>query len=181
MGDERSDRELAQAVVEWGDETAFRTLYRRHTPAVYRFVLRLTGGNVADSEDVMQEAWLRAARGLERFRWDSALGSWLSGIALNCVRERARKKGRSLTEVSADWDVPAAARDPAVTIDLERALGLLPQGFRTVLVLHDVEGFTHQEIGERLGISDGTSKSQLHRARRAMRRLMGTELEAGTA
>jgi RNA polymerase sigma-70 factor, ECF subfamily len=180
MGNARSDRELAGAVVELGDERAFRVLYKRHTPLMYRFVLRLMGGNATDAEDVLQEAWLRAARALPQFRWESALSSWLSGIALNCVREWARKRGRSLSEVSADWDLPAVEREPGKAIDLERALALLPDGFRTVLVLHDVEGFTHEEIGERLGISDGTSKSQLSRARRAMRRLLGTGLEAET-
>ena len=69
-----------------GDEGAFRALYRRHNPKVYRFVLRMVGGDTAEAEDIMQETWLRAARALERFRWQSALSSWLSGIALNRVR-----------------------------------------------------------------------------------------------
>lgn len=120
---------------------------------------------------------MRAARGLKGFRWKSALRSWLIGIALNRVRELARKKKRSLVEVDGDWDVPDFDPDPGERMDLERALGLLPPGFRTVLVLHDVEGFTHQEIGSRLGITDGTSKSQLHGARKAMRRLLNSGLE----
>ena len=177
MADKRSDRELAQLVVEDGDEGAFRDLYRRHNPIVYRFVLRMVGGDVAEAEDVMQETWLRAARGLGRFRWESALSSWISGIALNRVREMARKKKRSLVEVDGEWEMPVAPRDSGKSIDLERAMELLPPGFRTVLVLHDVEGFTHQEIGDRLGITDGTSKSQLHGARKAMRRLLNMGLE----
>ena len=182
MDDGRSDRELAEAIVEDGDEAAFRVLYRRHTPRVYRFALRLVGGDVTEAEDVIQEAWLRAARSLARFRFDAAFHSWLCGIALNCVREQARRRGRSLVEVGGDgWEPPPSVRDPGTIIDLERALELLPLGFRTVLVLHDVEGFTHQEIGDRLGISDGTSKSQLHHARRAMRQLLGGDMEAGTA
>jgi RNA polymerase sigma-70 factor (ECF subfamily) len=172
-----SDRTLADRIVRDGDEAAFRDLYRRHTPAVYQFVLRLAGGNEAEAEDVLQEAWLRAARGLGGFRWESAFRSWLTGIALNRVREMARKKKRSLVEVDGEWELPERAVDPGHRIDLERALELLPPGFRTVLVLHDVEGFTHQEIGERLGITDGTSNSQLHGARRAMRRLLNVGLE----
>jgi RNA polymerase sigma-70 factor (ECF subfamily) len=172
-----SDRILADRVLQTGDETAFRALYRRHTPAVYRFVLRLTGGNDLEAEDVLQETWLRAARGLGEFRWESAFRSWLTGIALNRVREMARKKKRSLVEVEGEWEVPERLVDPGHSIDLERALALLPPGFRTVLVLHDVEGFTHREIGERLGITDGTSKSQLHGARKAMRRLLNVGLE----
>jgi len=177
MIEERSDRDLAELVVCGGDEEAFRTLYRRHAPAVYQFVLRLVGGDVTEAEDVCQEAWLRAARGLDAFRWKAAFRSWVSGIALNRVRELARKKKRSLVEVEGDWEMPVSAADPGKRIDLERALQLLPPGFRTVLVLHDVEGYTHQEIGDRLGITDGTSKSQLHGARKAMRRLLHMGLE----
>lgn len=172
MTENPSDRELAGLVIQQRDELAFRALYQRHTPAVYQFVLRLVGGNVQEAEDIVQETWMRAARGLPRFQWKSALRSWVTGIALNRVRELARKKKRSLTEVEEPWEASAPRSDPGVGIDLARALELLPPGFRTVLVLHDVEGFTHREIGERLGISDGTSKSQLHGARRAMRRLL---------
>ena len=177
MTEQLSDRELADLVIHQGDEDAFRVLYRRHTPAVYQFVLRLVGGNVQEAEDVIQETWMRAARALEGFRWQSALKSWLTGIALNRVRETARKKKRSLVEVDGEWEMPVAASDPGHSIDLDRALELLPSGFRTVLVLHDVEGYTHQEIGSQLGITDGTSKSQLHGARKAMRRLLNAGLE----
>jgi RNA polymerase sigma-70 factor (ECF subfamily) len=177
MTDQRRDRQLADLVIKHGDEAAFRALYRRHSPAVFRFVLRLVGGDIAEAEDVTQETWLRAARGLGGFRWKSSLKTWVMGIALNRVREMARKKGRALEEVGGDWEPSVAASDPGQRIDLERAIQLLPPGFRTVLVLHDVEGFTHREIGERLGITDGTSKSQLHGARKAMRRLLGGGLE----
>ena len=177
MADQRSDRELALLVENEGDEEAFRALYRRHNPTVYQFVLRLVGGDAPEAEDILQESWLRAAKALGRFRWESKLSSWICGIALNRVREMARKKKRSLVEVDGDWEVPTAPSDAGKRIDLERALELLPPGFRTVLVLHDVEGFTHQEIGDRLGITGGTSKSQLHGARKAMRRLLNMGLE----
>ncbi|MFC1660367.1 RNA polymerase sigma factor [Gemmatimonadota bacterium] len=177
MTDQRSDRELADLVIREGDEGAFRALYRRHTPAVFRFTLRLVGGDVAEAEDVTQEMWLRAARGLEGFRWRASLKTWLMGIALNRIRELARKKGRAFTEVGGDWELAVGPGDPVEKIDLERAIQLLPPGFRAVLVLHDVEGFTHREIGEQLGITDGTSKSQLHGARKAVRRLLSAGLE----
>lgn len=184
MSEDRSDRELAERVVRAGDETAFRALYRRHAPAVYQLVLRLLGGEVAEAEDVVQETWMRAARGLGSFRWESAFRSWLTGIALNRIREVARRRGRSPWEVEGDWEALESGgagfgrgRDPGQRIDLERALALLPPGFRTVLVLHDLEGFTHQEIGQRLGITDGTSKSQLHGARKAMRRILSAGAE----
>ena len=92
MTEQSTDRELADLVIGQGDEQAFRALYRRHTPAVYQFVLRLVGGNAQEAEDIIQETWMRAARGLEGFKWKSALRSWLTGIALNRVREMARKK-----------------------------------------------------------------------------------------
>jgi len=177
MADQRSDQELTRLVTEEGDENAFRILYRRHNPKVYRFILRLVGNNVQEAEDILQETWLRATRSLGGFRWESAFSSWLTGIALNRVREMVRKKKRSLVEVDGEWELPVSPRDAGARIDLERALELLPQGFRTVLVLHDVEGFTHREIGDRLGITDGTSKSQLHGARKAMRRLLKVGLE----
>ncbi len=176
MTDQRSDRELARLVTEEGDEVAFRSLYRRHNPRIHRFVLRLVGNDGQEAEDILQETWLRAARALDGFRWESALSSWLSGIALNRVRELARKKKRSLVEVEGEWELPVRAEDSEGRIDLERALEILPPGFRTVLVLHDVEGYTHQEIGNQLGITDGTSKSQLHGARKAMRRLLSLGL-----
>jgi len=177
MTDQLDDRALADRVVATGDEAAFRTLYRRHTPAAYRFLMRLTGGNQVEAEDLMQETWLRAARRLATFQWRSTFRTWLTGIALNQFRELARKDGRRIVEVEGEWEASGAVAEPGCRIDLERAIELLPPGFRTVLVLHDVQGFTHREIGERLGISDGTCKSQLHEARKAMRRLLNARPE----
>ena len=168
------DRELADRVISSGDEAAFRILYSLHTPIAYRFLLRLTGGNVVDAEDLMQETWLAATRGLAKFRWTSAFRTWLLGIALNQFRELARRKGWRLVGVEEDSNAQTEITEPGCRIDLERALELLPSGYRAILVLHDVEGFTHREIGEQLGISDGTCKSQLHEARKAMRRLLAS-------
>jgi RNA polymerase sigma-70 factor (ECF subfamily) len=177
MAEQPTDRDLAERVVSEGDEAAFRALYRRHAPTVYRFLLRMTGGNAVEAEDLMQETWLRAAQGLGEFQWRSAFRTWVTGIALNQFRELARRNGRRITQVEGKWEAAVEAADSEGRVDLERALQLLPPGFRTVLVLHDVEGFTHEEIGERLGIGDGTSKSQLHRARKAIRRLLNVGLE----
>lgn len=166
------DRHLAAALIERGDERAFRELYRRHTPRLYLFVLRLLAGVEPDAEDVVQETWLRAAEALSGFRWESSFSTWLSGIGLNVCRNLWRRRdGKDL-----DWDPAQLASAPAPAhddrIDLERAISRLPPGYRTVLVLHDLEGLTHAEIGERLEISAGTSKSQLFAARRAMRALL---------
>lgn len=167
------DRELADAIVERGDELAFRELYRRHTPRVYLFVLRMMGGSEVDAEDVVQEMWIRAVTRLDRFRWQSKLSTWLIGIAANLCRDRLRASARHATvRLATDASPVVTAGAAEARIDLERAIAALPAGYREVLLLHDVEGLTHGEIGERLGIAEGTSKSQLFFARRTMRRLL---------
>ena len=174
-----ADRELADALLLHRDERAFRELYRRHTPRLHQFVLRIVGGAEADAEDVVQETWIRAVEKLDGFRWEAQFATWLTGIGLNVARGLLRRQGR--WEVPMDPDTPEGWRPPAPDgerIDLERAIALLPAGYRTVLILHDVEGFTHEEIGERLGVTAGTSKSQLSHARRAVRRLLEPNTEA---
>ncbi len=144
-------------------EAAFDALYERHAPRMYGLARRLLGRAAGDADDVLQTAWMRAAPRLASFRGDSSLSTWLCGFIVNCCRERG--PGRLLS-----LDVPAvteAAFDEP--IDIHRALAALPDGYRAVLLLHDVEGYTHLEIGALLGIEAGTSKSQLSRARRAMR------------
>ncbi len=170
------DRSLAQAVLELGDERAFRTLYRRHTPYVYQFVLRTLGGNELDAEDVMQETWVRAVDNLAEFRWEGPLRNWLLGIALNLCRGLFRRKDRNWLEIDEErHTLTLPAHD--VRLDVETALAGLPDGYRTVLLLHDVEGYRHGEIAEMLGTSEGTSKSQLFHARRAMRQLLAGQGE----
>jgi RNA polymerase sigma factor (sigma-70 family) len=173
------DRILADAVAGAGDERAFRELYRRHTPALYQLVLRMLGGVASDAEDVVQETWIRAVRQLSKFRWESSLRTWVTAIGLNLAREVLRKRARSRTEELDDH--PGLSTRPvrdADRIDLERAIARLPNGYRAVLVLHDVEGFTHEEISRQLGIAVGTSKSQLFDARRAIRSLLQSQPEA---
>jgi RNA polymerase sigma-70 factor (ECF subfamily) len=167
-----TDRELVQAVVVDGDERAFRELYRRHTPRLYQLILRLVG-NEHDAEDVVQEAWIRAAEAAGNFRWESGFATWLTGIAINRFKELLRKRNRwpalALDEVIEPVSRPEALNE---RVDLERALGMLPVGYRTILLLHDVEGFRHEEIAQQLGIAAGTSKSQLFHARRYVRALL---------
>lgn len=159
------ERELATAFLH-GEEPAFRELYRRHTPAVYGLVRRLVGGRHEDAEDIVQEMWLRAAQGLGAFRWQSSLRTWLTGIAVNLCRENGRRRARPPGEGNPE---SLALAPPLVDIDLERALATLAAGYRQVLILHDVWGMTHEEVGNALGIDAGTSKSQLSRARRALK------------
>lgn len=177
----RTDRQLADALLEAGAESAFRELYHRHTPRLYQFVLRLVRGQQAEAEDVVQETWIRAVEGLKDFRWDSALRTWLIGIGVNLCRDRLRKavrRGELLQERAVQLLPRPAPGSPEDRVDLERAIASLPDGYREILILHDVEGFTHGEIGERLGIAEGTSKSQLFFARQTMRRLLQPALEA---
>ncbi|MBC7894253.1 MAG: RNA polymerase sigma factor [Cytophagaceae bacterium] len=130
------------------------------------FALRLQG-DADEASEVVQDAWLRALRGLGGFAWKSALRTWLLGVVLNCCRERWAARGESL-EVVPEL-LPAPADHPDLRVDLERAIAALPTGYRAVVVLHDVEGYTHEEIAAQLGVAPGTSKSQLARARRHLR------------
>ena len=174
---EPTDRDLSDRIVREGDEAAFRVLYRRHTPALLPFVLRVLGGSEADAEDVVQDTWVRAVRALPRFRWESSLRTWLLGIGLNRAREILRRHARSpapAPEHVEPWVPPPPTGE---RLDLERAIACLPDGYRTVLLLHDVEGFSHPEISERLDIAIGTSRSQLHHARRTLRRLLDPAAE----
>jgi RNA polymerase sigma-70 factor, ECF subfamily len=178
-----SDRELVDALVRARDARAFEALYDRHTPLMYGLALRLVGGHEGEAREVVQDAWIRAAERLSAFAWQATLSTWLCGVVVNCTRELSRAKGRDLG-LNLD-DLPLAGDDARLAgtvdrVDLERALAKLPDGYRHVLVLHDVEGFTHDEIGELLGMRPGTSKSQLARARTAMRRLMEEGNRDGT-
>jgi RNA polymerase sigma-70 factor (ECF subfamily) len=163
-----------------GDLGAFEELYRAHAGRLYSLAFRMLG-NAADAEDLLQDIFLSAHRKLESFRGDSALGTWLYRLAMNqildYVRSRAGRAGQ-LTDGLDDASVLADATghrlaDRAIDrIDLERALGELPEGCRAAFVLHDVEGLEHKEIAHVLGIAEGTSKSQVHKARLRLRGLL---------
>jgi RNA polymerase sigma-70 factor (ECF subfamily) len=166
MALDESDEVLVKSVLHARSEAAFRELYRRYTPRLYRLASRMTN-TTHDAEDIVQDTWLRATMQLSAFTWRSSLGTWLTSIAINVTREQLRRGGHTL-DVSID-EVSLASPEKAETIDLERAVRALPPGSRAVFLLHDVEGLTHDEIGVRLGCTAGTSKTQLHRARRALR------------
>jgi RNA polymerase sigma factor (sigma-70 family) len=174
----RSDREIIQSVIDGGDEGAFREIYRRHTPRLLGFVFRLLGGTEEDAEDVVQETWIRACNNLPRFQWKSSFSTWLLGIGLNVTRDHLRKVKRSEKAKALQ---PAAQNPPRERheerIDLERCIRSLPDRYRMILVLYDVEGMKHREIAEHLGITTGTSKSQLSNARRMLREMLSREKE----
>ena len=161
------------SAVSAGDEAAFRTLYRQHTPRLFAVLLRLLARR-ADAEDAAQEAWLRAVRGLSGFRRESSFASWLTGIGIRCALEILRKRP---IESDAAMREAVATAGIELAVDLERAIAALPDGYRIVLLLHDVEGYTHEEIGRLLEVEPGTSKSQLFHARRALRLRLRPERE----
>lgn len=167
---EPSDASLIDAIRHSGSESAFRTLYDRHTLAAYRAAWRILG-SAHDAEDATQEAWLRAFNTLERWRGETAFGAWLRGIAVHVAIDQVRKTVRFAGEVDHEANVSNEFADDR--LDISDAIRALPPGYRAVLVLHDVEGFTHEEIGQRLGITAGTSKGQLFKARRAVRARLG--------
>ncbi|MBN1827383.1 MAG: RNA polymerase sigma factor [Candidatus Eisenbacteria bacterium] len=173
----REDRKLVEAVRFGGDEDAFRRLYRRHTPRLYAFSSRFLGGEGPEAEDAVQETWIRACRGLDRFRWEAAFPTWLTGIAIRVCRDRIRKRARERTEPLENAPEGSAAGNPLVRIDLERAVASLSGADREVLLLHDLEGWKHREIAACLGISEGTSKSRLSRSRARIRSLLREEGE----
>jgi RNA polymerase sigma-70 factor (ECF subfamily) len=155
-----------------GDEGAFRVLYLRHTPRLRMIVLRLLGAARRDEvDDVVQETWLAGCRGIHRFAGDAQFSSWLTTIGIRSVYARFGRSDELETTLFDEIPAPEGA-GPATVIDLERALSQLPDHQRAVVVLHDVEGFTHEEIGRQLGIAIGTAKATLSRARSALRRLL---------
>jgi len=172
------DRRLAERVLA-GDESAFRGLYRRHTPRLFQLALRLLAGDQAEAEDVVQETWIKAVERLDGFRWESELGTWLHAIAVNLSREALRRRGSRREVEWPEEEEPAAVPPPETIepVDLEAAIAALPPGYRTVFVLHDVEGHTHEAIAQELGVTPGTTKSQLFRARRAVRARLATDHE----
>lgn len=169
---EEPDRVLADRIVAHRDERAFGELYDRHTGYLFRFALRLVGGDVARAEDVVHDAWLAAVRRLPSFEWRSTLRTWLAGFVVFGARAALRVEA-DIVPLSAVQLESEAAGDLLDRIDLERVLSQLAPRYREVLVLHDVEGYTHEEIAGMLGIESGTSRSQLTRARAAARRLLG--------
>ena len=168
-----------------GDPDAFERLYRLHSRRVYSVVLRMVG-NPAEAEDLTQEAFLQLFRKIHTFRGDAAFSTWLHRLSVNVVLMRLRKKTLPQTSLDepADTDDESSgpkrdvgAEDPLIEgsldrVRLERALVELPPGYRMVFLLHDVQGYEHNEIAEIMGCSIGNSKSQLHKARMRLRELL---------
>lgn len=159
-----------------GDRAAFHRLYRQHAGRIYGCVLRLAGYDHARAEDLTQDAFVRAWQKLGEFRFDSAFGSWLYRLAVNVALMDLRARRAQPVAFVQDDMLPEPAHTPFCAIErdqLERAIAALPPRARAVLVLHDVEGWKHEDIAVELTMAVGTSKAQLHRARRQLRAALG--------
>ena len=181
---ELSDYELAQKAAN-GDVAAFETLYWKHHRRVFGVCMRMTK-NVTEAEDVTQQVFLLLFRKIGSFRGDSAFTTWLHRMAVNTTLMHFRKNKTIKESTTEDGELPDSIYSDnkqhsemnfADRIALTRAIGGLPDGYRKVFVLHDIQGYEHREIAQMLGCAEGTSKSQLYKARRKLRKLMSFENE----
>jgi RNA polymerase sigma-70 factor (ECF subfamily) len=183
----------AVARAQTGDHQAFTELYSLHKARVYRLCLRMVG-NIPLAEDLTQEAFLQLYRKIGTFQGNAAFSTWLHRLTVNVVLMHLRKKGLCLTSLECTMvEIPEGHlarsfgtldRNLAGSIDrlaIERALETLPPGYRTIFLLHDVEGFEHQEIASQQKCTVGNSKSQLHKARRRLRSVLSPETPAAGA
>lgn len=153
-----------------GDIPAFERLFRRHSARIHGVVWRLAGGVEARAEDLVQETFLRAWRNLARFRGESLFSTWLHRLAVNtALMDLRASRSRPDTDAALPEDLGSHEEHPGHEMDLQRAVASLPPRARAVLVLHDIEGWQHGEIAAELGMATGTSKAQLHRARKLLR------------
>lgn len=180
-----SDLELAQKSAE-GDGSAFEQLYRRHFRRVYALCLRMLGDQSL-AEDLTQDVFINLYNKIGSFRGESAFTTWLHRMAVNQVlmyfRKRSTKSELTTEEGETPVQIVRGTENPNAMpvidrIALERAIQQLPPGYRTVFILHDVEGYEHEEIARMMGVSEGTSKSQLHKARLKLRSLIRQQAAA---
>ena len=184
QGDRLSETEAIERAKQ-GDASAFEALYNLHKRRVYSLCLRMTA-NTAAAEDLTQEAFLQLLRKIGTFRGESAFSTWLHRMAVNVVLMQLRKKGLNLIplEDTMEGEEESPKKEPgaddvrlAGSIDrlqLQNAIGELPPGYRMIFLLHDVQGYEHNEIADMVGCSIGNSKSQLHKARMKLRELLKT-------
>ena len=173
------DQSLARSAAQ-GDMKAFEELYRRHNRRVYSLCLRMTK-NVPEAEDLTQEAFIQIFRKISTFRGDSAFTTWIHRLTVNQVLMHFRKRSVKLEHTTEEGETPVqivrGTEDPnhmpiVDRISLDSAIGQLPPGYRSVFILHDIEGHDHEEIAKLLGVAVGTSKSQLHKARMKLRGIL---------
>lgn len=159
-----------------GDQEAHFRLYKLYSKAMFNVGYRITG-NEADAEDVLQEAFISAFRNLESYRGDASFGSWIKKIVINKAINLLKKRKLEAMPEDGEFDLPAEENDqeymPELSVDkVKQTIQQLPDGYRSVLSLYLLEGYDHQEIGEIMGITESTSKSQLNRAKNKLKELL---------
>jgi RNA polymerase sigma-70 factor (ECF subfamily) len=168
----QADSESADvALAAAGEQLAFERLYRTHAARIHSLVRRMLGGR-GDPDELTQDVFVRAWQRLGTYRGEAAFGTWLHRIAVNHTLNWLKSDARGRLRFDAEADAALRPARPAgheAAMDLEQAIGRLPPGARQVFLLHDVEGFRHEEIASMLGVTTGTSKAQLHRARMILR------------
>jgi len=179
-----TDLELARAAAA-GDAEAFEKLYRQYYRRVYSLSLRMVS-DPALAEDMTQEVFLQVYRKIGSFRGDSAFTTWLHSLTVNQILMHFRKRGVKLEQAAAESDFTNVVDTPLQStrrtsivdrLALDKAIAELPRGYRTVFVLHDIEGYEHEEIANMLNVTVGTSKSQLHKARMRLRELLAKKTD----
>ena len=170
-GDDASDVAAAAA----GDVRAFERVYRRHVARIHSTAVRMLG--VEEADDATQDVFVRAWQRLGQFRGESAFGTWLFRLAVNVMLSRrevvAIRNKRHVDDAELVETLSSADASPELGVDFQAAIERLPPGMRQIFVLHDIEGYKHDEIAAMLGIAQGTSKSQLHRVRMVLRKYLG--------
>jgi RNA polymerase sigma-70 factor (ECF subfamily) len=181
----RSDAELARLAAE-GDAAAFDEIYSRYRTLVYSLALRMTG-NLADAEDLTQDSFVSVLRRIGSFRGEASFSTWLYRVVVNQVNMHFRRRKSRPEDQTRDGELPerepssAGRADSHQLIDrlaIEEAMQRLPPGYWTAFNLYDIERYKHKEIARLLGCSEGTSKSQLHRARHSLRNLLSARSHA---
>lgn len=169
------DRDVIDAFRRDRSEQGAREIILRHSPSLLRLVSRVLGDQAAEAEDVLQVAWVRGLASISQYRGDSSFVTWMTRIALRCAFDHMRKRESRTPLLSLDEAraVASPTVDRELTTDIEHALARLSSQARSVVILHDIEGWTHGEIAAELGIAVGTSKAHLFQARRKLRVLLG--------
>jgi len=163
-----SDKSLIADFLSTRSEKSFREIYKANSPSLYPMALRLTAGDQETSQEILQKTWVTAIERLPSFEFRSSFKTWITGILINHCRQQHRqelKRPIDLDETSRELPVT----HPIDSMDLEKAINSLSPGYRQAIELHDIQGYTHKEISQLTEMSEGTSKSQLFMARRAMR------------
>ncbi|MEQ8424024.1 MAG: RNA polymerase sigma factor [Cyclobacteriaceae bacterium] len=164
------DQSLVNEFLRTRSERAFRMLYRRHSEGLYRVGFRMLNGNKQEADELLQEMWCIAVSKLDHFEWRASLRTWLCAILINQIKEYKRVLARG-KNIKIHFD-PTTTETNGLHMDLTQAISKLPDGYRQVFLLHDVEGYKHHEIALILDINEGTSKSQLFNARRTLKNFL---------